>query len=231
MKKLLAFSLSLMLCLLTLPALGEQANDYTEGSIVTFGSYEQDNDLENGKEPIEWIVLKVEDDKAMLISRLCLDARAYHKAFVTITWAECTMREWLNDTFLNEAFSAEEQAKIIPTFIINEDRRGTGTPGGEDTTDRVYFLSYSETIQFFPDDAGRTAQPTAYAVAHGAYVDKTNGNAWWWLRTPGDRNNSQYKGVDVCGVRADGRISGYGSRDVNRPSGSVRPVIWIDISK
>ena len=31
--------------------------------------------------------------------------------------------------------------------------------------------------------------------------------------------------------RAGGRISGYGSRDVNRPSGSLRPVIWVTMGE
>ena len=33
------------------------APDVQVGTYVTFGSYEQDNDLSNGKEDIEWLVL------------------------------------------------------------------------------------------------------------------------------------------------------------------------------
>ena len=39
------------------------------GDSFTFGSYEQDNDLNNGTEPIEWQVLAIENNRALLISR------------------------------------------------------------------------------------------------------------------------------------------------------------------
>jgi len=65
--------------------------------------------------PIEWIVPDVQGDKALPISRYGLDARAYHKDFVSITWERCTLRTWLNSTFLNEAFSANEQNAILTT--------------------------------------------------------------------------------------------------------------------
>lgn len=38
------------------------------GNIVTFGSYEQDADTSNGNEPLEWIVLKYENGRALLLS-------------------------------------------------------------------------------------------------------------------------------------------------------------------
>jgi len=222
MKKLLAVLLSLTLCLtFAFSAVAEETNDYTAGSLISMGSYEQDNDLTNGSEPVEWIVLKVEDNQAMIISRYCLDAHAYNTDKVAMTWGECTLRTWLNDTFINEIFSAEEIETIVPKTIVNNDNPHYGTEGGEDTTDRIFFLSESEVSEFFPDSDSRRAQPTAYAVAQGAYLNTKNGNTWWWLRTPGVRP------VDVCGVSAYGNVTGYGSRDVNRPSGAIRPVLWV----
>lgn len=43
-----------------------------EGSIITFGRYEQDNNAENGPEPIEWTVYEISDGKATLIPVKCL---------------------------------------------------------------------------------------------------------------------------------------------------------------
>jgi len=40
--------------------------EVAEGNIITFGKFEQDGNLENGPEDIEWHVLKVEDGKATL---------------------------------------------------------------------------------------------------------------------------------------------------------------------
>ena len=48
------------------------------GDIVQFGRYEQDNDLENGPEPIEWRVLEIKDQAALLLSRSILDLKSYH---------------------------------------------------------------------------------------------------------------------------------------------------------
>lgn len=225
MKRILAAMLALCLCAAGVAMAQEETEEWAAGDVVVFGSYEQDNVLTNGKEPLEWIVLKTEDGRAMLITRYLIDARAYHEQFVNMTWSECTLRQWLNDTFLKEAFSQEEQARIQEVLVVNDDNPHYSTRGGEDTLDRVFLLSEAELLEFFPEQEQRTCQATEYAKAQGAYVDENNGNSWWWLRSPGVRP------VDACGVRADGRISGYGSRDVNRPSGSLRPVIWVTMGE
>ncbi len=225
MKRIFAAVLALCLCAAGAAMAQESEDGWAAGDTVVFGSYEQDNVLTNGKEPLEWIVLKTEGDRAMLITRYLIDARAYHKAFVKMTWSECTLRQWLNDSFLKEAFSQEEQARIQEVLVVNDDNPHYSTRGGEDTMDRVFLLSEAEVLEFFPQQEQRACQATEYAKAQGAYVDENNGNSWWWLRSPGVRP------VDACGVRADGRISGYGSRDVNRPSGTIRPVIWVTMGE
>jgi len=45
------------------------------------------------------------------------------------------MREWFNDTFLNRAFSDDEQRAIIENTIENPDNYNTEAEGGNDTTD------------------------------------------------------------------------------------------------
>ena len=74
------------------------------GSIVTFGHYEQDGNLDNGQEKIEWIVLDVQKERCLLLSRYCLDTKSYHSKGKNITWKDCTLRKWLNHDFLNTAF-------------------------------------------------------------------------------------------------------------------------------
>ena len=41
---------------------------YKVGDIIKFGHYEQDGNTANGKEEIEWQVLKVESDRYLVIS-------------------------------------------------------------------------------------------------------------------------------------------------------------------
>ena len=80
------------------------ASNVGVGSIVQYGSYEQDNVLSNGAEPIEWIVLDKQGNKVLLLSRCGLDAIPFHKRLTSVTWAECSLRDWLNTTFFNTAF-------------------------------------------------------------------------------------------------------------------------------
>lgn len=80
----------------------------TVGDIITFGHYEQDNDLNNGEEPIEWIVLKtdVKKNRVLLLSRYGLDAHHFDVDTYYYGWDKSEIRKWLNSTFLKSAFSA-----------------------------------------------------------------------------------------------------------------------------
>ena len=222
MKKCLAVTMVIIICLsFAFSAMAAQTNEYVVGNTLTLGHYEQDNNPDNGKEPVEWIVLDVQDKQALLISKYGLEARAFNKAFVRMTWAECDLRTWMNGTFMNELFSAEEQSRIVTVTNVNADNPHYSTKGGDDTTDQIFLLSLAEAEKYFPEKSSRTVRATEYAKAQGAFVNEKNGNSWWLLRTPGVRP------IDICGVSADGRISGYGSRDVNRPSGVIRAVLWV----
>ena len=57
-------------------------------NIVTFGSYEQDNNSENGSEPIEWLMLEQKDGKALLVSRYGLDALPFHDSDGDAAWVD-----------------------------------------------------------------------------------------------------------------------------------------------
>ena len=83
--------------------------------IVTFGNYEQDNDLSNGPEAIEWIVLDVQDGKALLLSKYGLDVKLYNTGWTDITWETCTLRTWLNSDFKDTAFDRTEQRALLLT--------------------------------------------------------------------------------------------------------------------
>ena len=191
------------------------------GDIVLFGSYEQDNDTENGKEEIEWIVLDVQEGKALLISRYALDCQKYNSARTDITWEECTLRSWLNETFLNEAFSAEEREQIQISKVTAGKNPSYSTVPRNDTMDQVFLLSINEANQYFAANSARQCIPTAYAEMNGCYVDSYNGTCWWWLRSPG--NYTKY----AADVLVDGSVNGDGTGVVN-DDGAVRPVLWIN---
>ncbi|MDO4492395.1 MAG: DUF6273 domain-containing protein [Clostridia bacterium] len=210
----------------------------TVGSVVTFGSYEQDNNTSNGAEPIEWIVLDVKGDKSLLIAKYGLDAKPYNTKDTSVTWEKCTLRTWLNGEFLNKAFTAEEQKAILTTEVDNGKSQGYSkwsTNGGNDTKDKVFLLSYAEANKYFgveywqksgaDKNTKSRVQPTAYAKEQGAWTNEDYKTAegaaagCWWLRSPGLNQD--------CAAR----VYPYGSllNYVNDDGGCVRPAFWMNL--
>ena len=113
--KLLALIMVLSLCEITLgqstPAKAAVSlqNPTTNGNGVTtwdciyFGNYYQSNS--STKEPIKWRVLSVNENDAFLLADQNLNAKPYDNEPANVTWATCTLRTWLNGTFLNTAFT------------------------------------------------------------------------------------------------------------------------------
>ena len=207
--------------------------DVQVGGYVTFGSYEQDNDLSNGKEDIEWLVLAREDNKALLISRYALDVQPYSQHITEVPWENSFMRQWLNDTFLNEAFSSEEQNSIITSTVTADENHYHQLSQGNDTMDKVFILSVTEANNYFSSNSERQCQGTAYCHAQGAPKSKDTGNCWWWLRT---LNATHIAAVvdDEGPVQAgatdnDKNNSSSGGDYVTCEEASVRPTIWIDL--
>ena len=153
------------------------------------------------KEPIEWLVLEVRGNEALLISRYGLDCRQYHHKYVDMTWENCDLRKWLNHDFLKAAFSPEESARIKVSELRNDDNPRHGTGGGNSTKDRVFCLSIAEAERYFRDNKERQCQPTEYARNQGAWVDDSNGCCCWWLRSPGDgQRSASYVATDETAI-------------------------------
>ena len=205
---------------------------YSVGKYVTLGHYPQTSGG-NDNTPIEWLVLARDGNKALLISRYGLDAKPYNEKLVDITWEKCTLRTWLNGTFLNKAFTAAEQKGILLTNVDNGSSQGYSkwsTSGENNTQDRVFLLSYAEADKYLGVDSKNTKSrvaPTAYAIKQGAYTSSSNKTAdgaasgWWWLRSPGIREDF------AASVLNDGSIFGY--LDVSCDDGCVRPALWINL--
>lgn len=231
MKKWMMVCAALMLALLCAGALAEETAAAgiaaNVGDIVTFGHYEQDNDESNGKEPIEWIVLDVQDGKALLLTRYAIDAHNYHSGQRETsfpTWEKSEIRAWLNSEFLAAAFDDEEAASIATVTLSNPSYKKYNW-GGPDTEDRVFLLSRDEVEQYFPTYESRMVIPTAYAHARGAWESSTYDidgvkTTWWWLRTPG------YYRSCAASVRTRGTIT---SNRVYDESGALRPAIWLTL--
>jgi len=238
---LLALVMVLSLCEITLgqstPAKAAVSlqNPTTDGNGVTtwdciyFGNYYQSNS--STKEPIKWRVLSVNGNDAFLLADQNLDAKPYNEEYTDVTWATCTLRTWLNDTFLNTAFTSAEQAAIKNTTVVNDDNPYYDTEGGENTTDKVYLLSIAEASNtaygFYGDfnTSSETREATNTAYVAGKDGMSAVGEAdWWWLRSPGN-NSGRASYVDYSGVGYDNGY--YVLRD---DYSAVRPALHLNLS-
>ena len=192
------------------------------GGTVVFGSFEQDNNPYNGKEPIVWKVLMIYDGRALLLSQNLLEAMPFNYMQTSAGWEGSSIRSWLNGTFYNDAFSAEEKGFISQTWISNPGNPAFGTPGGNNTFDNVFLLSMDELKTYFPSEGSRKASPTNVARSHGAYGTADVNCAWWWLRSPGQSS------LCATSVNSIGVLLNTGPL-VNDTTGGIRPAIWVNL--
>lgn len=206
-----------------------------KGDVIKFGTYEQDGDFTNGKEAIEWIVLYKTEGQIFVVSKYVLDGLPYNKERESVTWEDCTLREWLNEKFYANAFNKSEKRMIKATIVENHDNAVHGTVGGKDTKDKVFLLSQLDVINTdygFADDYDtydeyRRCAATAYAkvqipaVRSGKYTSDLEEPCDWWLRSPGA---SAYKTVVVF---SSGNVYSEGLANFMYNFDGVRPALVI----
>ena len=193
-------------------------------STIKFGCYEQDNNISNGKEEIEWDVLKVEENKALIVSKYALDCQRYNGDDNGMTWEECTLRKWLNETFYNVAFGSDHKKRIVSTSVnteIGSDSKSSSIV----TDDNIFLLSEAEVNRFLRSKYNflnsnnvRKCKGTEYCYSLGAYKDYEDGNCIWWLRSFGNSSN------DPVTVNPN---SDYVQQDADRYDIAVRPALWL----
>ena len=222
MKKTVSIVLAFLFVLLLFSY--ASAEEVKRDDVIVFGRYEQDSDLGNGPEPIEWIVLDTQDGKALLLSKYGLDAVPYNDDNNSaVTWETCTLRTWLNDTFLNAAFTQEEAEAILMTQVDNSDSQGYEkwtTPGGNDTQDKLFLLSAAEAKQYF-GVIKLNEYNMAARLTSTPYASTKRASSYWWLRSPGW---TEFKAAFV---------NHYGALESSMSFAignfAVRPALWLDL--
>ena len=184
------------------------------GDSVYLGLFEQDNDEQNGKENIEWIVLdKKYGKKLFLLSKYALDNQFYNIGLTNNTWESSPLRDWLNSTFIENSFSSSE-AKLISTVTVSADNHPDLVGNaGVSTQDKVFLLTATEAEKYLPTKQDRICEATDYAINKGIFV--RNNGVMWWL----------HGGITVY---CDGKM--IDNNATNAYIG-VRPAMWIDLSK
>ena len=223
MKKLISVLLVLVMALALCPVTaGAAASDYRVGDKIQLGTYEQDDNNSNGKEPITWTILDKKGGKVLLLSEKCLDVRPYDTSEASVTWETSELRAWLNDEFLNAAFDSNEQGYIVETKNKNP-KSASGISGGSDTDDMVFLLSARECESYLKSNSDRQAEPTDYAEGLGVDNEHKGPYCRWWLRTPGGSSTK------AANVHAAGGIN-FNGKDNDIENIAVRPALWFDVT-
>ena len=185
--------------------------------IIRFGSY-------------DWRVLEERDNKALLLSEKVIDLQKYHNVFENVTWADSTIRKYLNSDFYN-TFKQSEQSQIIETQLSNHDNPWYCVDGGADTSDKIFLLSLEEAVMYLGDSGQLKNPDNKYFIddifndaRKALYMD--NSPSRWLLRTPG---SLPY--FAAC-TTIEGKIAVTGDF-VNRPSTEnfnvgIRPALWVN---
>ena len=184
-------------------------------------------------QPISWRILEKEADSALLFASIGLDCHPFNDKLNNVTWADSSVRRFLNEEFFDKAFPDGGEA-ILDGELDNIPNYYFGTECGADTKDKVFLLQEkdvfgeeaSEKHGFAPSDAandeGRRIVPSDYAKAKGAWISK-DGNGFYSLRTSG------YSNANAVYVGELGDIYNRGI-PVTCPDMTLVPAIWVDLS-
>lgn len=161
-----------------------------------FGSYYYGDQGETA--PIEWIILKEENGRKLLLSKYIIDAVDYHEKGQVQSWEECSIRTWLNKEFIKKSFSETEDLKQCE--------------------DKVFLLSVEEIKKYLGTDEATMGPVTPYALERGVF---TQNAGLWWTCTPGDDFGMQTY------IDTEGGIAYEGCYQ-QRSEVGLRPAVWIN---
>jgi len=169
------------------------------GKKIKFGRYK-------GKE-IEWIVLQRNIGSALLISADVVDCgpfNVFDKYYCE--WYRCDLRKWLNETFLNLAFTNSEQEKICYHRVYDDQIF---------SNDKVYVLSIEEAKQY-----------SQYVLKPCYNINNKNWIEPWWLRSKGSELLGNHFDASYVTRNSDIKTTIYANLDYI----GIRPVIWLSLN-
>ena len=186
---------------------------------IYFGNYWQNNS--NKKEPIEWEVggVGIEENVAYLKSAKVLEYMIYDDTWSgKSTWSTSSIRKWLNNEFINDAFNANEKSMMKKELLDEYKKQDLSA---------VYLSATYE---------GVPIKATPYALRKypgiGPYV--------WWITNQcfpygNEGRRMAYSKLEYVG--SYGRHVGYlgeylgNTLHIRNELFGIRPCIYIDITK
>jgi len=186
----------------------------------------------------EWRILDIQENNVLIITKNIIETRSFHDRYTDITWANCSLRKYLNSAFYDR-FTANEKSRIVPVINKNLDNQWYGTKGGEDTEDRIFLLSLDEAVcKYFGDSSKKLYNRNPKHKYWFQSKDENNSKRAttyngqrnsWWLRSPGriSAKAVYIKGnpAGCVGIQGNNVLEGNVSeRDY---FGGVRPALWL----
>ena len=198
-------------------------DEKTNYSIVKFGHYEQDGNKSNGAEEIEWLVLDVDVNNYLLLSRYVLDSKNFNEEQVDTIYANSTLRKWLNEDFIGSAFSAKDA-----TYLDDTSKYSTKIM----KDDKVSILDKDMCSKYFGKENTNNENMklatlgTEYAKSQGLQVDKNHSSSFYnhgsFLLSDNGENLSK-----VVWVGQKGHIYNDGQNVKLDNGDGVRPIICL----
>ncbi len=233
---LLVVAMIVPMCGMMFTVGAEDKSSIKVGDTITLGTYPQsaikdaDGKVTGYKtEPIEWLVLRIDNGKALLLSKEILDGKAYNHTSATVNgyygnnYAHSDIRKWLIGDFYNTAFSDNDKNAVVPTVLDNSATNSTYS--SESTTDNVFLLSKWEAETYASNYYSTTA--TDYACIENNTETDYLGNHSWLTRTA----RSNYYQFFYVQYRSGWTIYYNWYDDRINVSIGVRPAITVDLDK
>ena len=192
--------------------------DTAVGDLVRFGHFEQDNVDFDGAEPIEWLVLERDGDRALLMSRYLLHSMPYFDGTGPVQWETCDARAWLNGDFFHTAFNDEERARIEETEVDNSSVQEAENFPGMDappTRDRVFLLSYAQIVKYGMGEIEPLYTARSRAIQQSTSVER-------WTRS------SQGNAFTISVMSMVGFELSRGPADHNA---YLQPALWVKLGE
>lgn len=191
-----------------------------KGDTLFLGKYEQDDNDQNGKENIEWIVFATNNKYVYLLSKKVLEVLPFHNTNNAVNYENSEIRGWLNNTFTSVAFNEDEVSMLVTmTAEMPHNYDYPSTPQGSDVDEKISLMSVVEIEEYFPKDKDRLANGTTYAINRGLFQGES-GFCPWWTRTMGKSS------WDATIVKSDGSFNREG-RSITEDWIGIRPCICL----
>jgi len=216
-KSILYVLLAALLLTSITPAFAAEATDIqgynkkTKYQYVTFGTFPVEADGTEG--PLLWRVLEVKNNEAYLLTEYIVDVHYVHLdtvAYYDTKWEDSDLFAYLQNDFMNRAFSAGEQAVILQR---TEDGGLVTLPHIDDMRNAKFG---------FDSNNSRLCTGTEYAKEIGLYIYTKKHSPWI------SRNKSESRPQQQRRVMSEGKLGTVPCGNVDL---GIRPCVYVDLTK